>query len=58
MGFPLVCQRKLYINNLHEDFMLREYIKKKLKHAGVAKIEMEKAHNKIKLLFPQLDPVL
>lgn len=47
---------KLYISNLHEDFMLREYIKKKLKHAGVAKIEMERAHNKIKVIISTARP--
>ena len=57
MGFPLVYQRgKLYISNLYEDFMLREYIKKKLKHAGVAKIEMERAYNKIKVIISTARP--
>ena len=30
----------LYGKYLHEDIRLRKYIKDKLKHAGVAKIEM------------------
>ena len=40
-----------YIENLHEDLRLRKYIKKKLKHAGVSKIEMERAANKIKVII-------
>ena len=40
-----------YIDYLHEDYRLRKYIKKKLKHAGVAKIEMERAFNKIKVII-------
>lgn len=40
-----------YIENLHEDLKLRKYIKKKLKHAGVSKIEMERAANKIKVII-------
>ncbi len=40
-----------YIENLHEDYRLRKYIKGKLKHAGVAKIEIERAANKIKIII-------
>ncbi|MCB0363170.1 MAG: KH domain-containing protein, partial [Bdellovibrionales bacterium] len=40
-----------YVANLHEDFKLRKYIKDKLKHAGVAKIEMERAANKVKIII-------
>ena len=32
---------KQYAINLHEDFKLRKYLRTKLKHAGVSKIEME-----------------
>ncbi len=45
-----------YIDNLHEDIHLRKYIKKKLKHAGVAKIEMERAANKIKIIIHTARP--
>ncbi len=40
-----------YIENLHEDYRLRKYIKDKLKHAGVSKIEIERAANKIKIII-------
>lgn len=45
-----------YIDNLHEDFKLRGYIKKKLKHAGVSKVEMERAANKIKIIISTARP--
>ena len=47
---------KQYIDNLHEDFMLRDYIKKKLKHAGVSKIELERAYNKVKVIISTARP--
>jgi small subunit ribosomal protein S3 len=37
---------KQYFDYLHEDFKLRKYIKDKLRHAGVAKIEVERAAKK------------
>lgn len=46
----------LYIDNLHEDFKLREYLNEKLKHAGVAKIEMERAAKKIKIIISTARP--
>jgi len=42
--------------NLHEDFRLRKYIKEKLKHAGVAKIEMERAAKKLKVIISTARP--
>lgn len=45
-----------YIENLQEDLRLRNYIKKKLKHADVAKIEMERAANKIKIVISTARP--
>ena len=39
-----------YAENLHEDIKLRKYIKKKLKHAGISKIEMERAAKKLKVI--------
>lgn len=45
-----------YIDYLHEDWRLRKYIKSKLKHAGVAKIEMERAANKIKVIISTARP--
>lgn len=46
----------LYASQLHEDFKLRKFIKEKLKHAGVAKIEMERAANKIKITISTARP--
>ena len=45
------AEKDTYVDNLHEDLMLRDYIKKKLRHAGVAKVEMERAASKIKILI-------
>jgi small subunit ribosomal protein S3 len=45
-----------YAANLHEDFKLRKYLKAKLKHAGVARIEMERAANKIKIIIATARP--
>ncbi len=45
-----------YIENLHEDLRLRKYIKNKLKHAGVAKIEMERAAQKLKIIISTARP--
>lgn len=45
-----------YQANLHEDIRLRKYIKDKLKHAGVAKIEMERAAKKLKVIIHTARP--
>lgn len=47
---------KSYAANLHEDFKLRKYLKERLKHAGVARIEMERAANKIKIIIATARP--
>ena len=47
---------KAYQLNFQEDYRLRQYIKDKLKHAGVAKIEMERAANKIKIIISTARP--
>ena len=46
----------LYAENLHEDFKLREYLREKLKHAGVARIEMERAAKKVKVIISTARP--
>jgi small subunit ribosomal protein S3 len=46
----------LYAQQIHEDFKLRNYIKVKLKHAGVARIEMERAANKVKIVISTARP--
>ena len=43
------ADKKHYSENLVEDYKLREFLKKKLFQAGVAKIEIEKFANKIRL---------
>ena len=47
---------KTYYDFLHEDIKLRNYIKEKLKHAGVAKIELERAGNKVKVIIHTARP--
>lgn len=46
----------LYAENLHEDFKLREYLREKLKHAGVSRIEMERAAKKVKIIISTARP--
>lgn len=50
------AQGNLYAEQLHEDLKLRNHLKKKLKHAGVAKIEMERAANKLKVIISTARP--
>jgi len=38
-----------YSKLLHEDFKLRNFLKKRLYHAGISKIEIERAANKAKI---------
>jgi small subunit ribosomal protein S3 len=45
-----------YYLNLHEDIRLRKYLKDKLRHAGISKIEMERAANKIKIIIHTARP--
>jgi small subunit ribosomal protein S3 len=47
---------KQYMQNFQEDYRLRHFIKEKLKHAGVSKIEMERAANKIKIIISTARP--
>ena len=47
---------KAYMEYLKEDYRLRKFIKDKLKHAGVAKIEMERAANKVKVIISTARP--
>jgi small subunit ribosomal protein S3 len=42
-------EEKNYAKWLHEDIKLKEYIKEKLKHAGVSGVEVERAANKCKI---------
>jgi small subunit ribosomal protein S3 len=45
-----------YKEYLHEDIKLRDYLKAKLKHAGIAKIEMERAAKKIRIFISTARP--
>jgi small subunit ribosomal protein S3 len=47
---------KQYKINFQEDFRLRKFIKDKLRHAGVAKIEIERAANKVKIIISTARP--
>ena len=47
---------KQYQVNFKEDHRLRKFIKDKLKHAGVAKIEIERAANKVKIIISTARP--
>jgi small subunit ribosomal protein S3 len=50
------AQGNLYADQLHEDLKLRNHLKNKLKHAGVAKVEMERAANKLKVIISTARP--
>ena len=38
-----------YANLLHEDFKIKKFIKSRLYHAGISRIEIERATNKAKI---------
>lgn len=42
-------EEKNYANWLHEDIRLRRFIKKECGHAGVSRVEIERAPNKVKI---------
>lgn len=42
---------KDYAKNLHEDIKIREFIKKKLYAAGVSRVEIERAANRLKVVI-------
>ena len=41
--------KKDYANNLHEDLRIRNMVKERLYHAGLAKIEIERSGNQLRL---------
>lgn len=47
---------KRFFDNLHEDLKLRDFLKSKLKHAGVSKIEIERAAEKLKIIIQTARP--
>lgn len=42
-------EQKNYAKWLHEDIRIREFVKKSLGHAGVSKVEIERAHKNVKV---------
>jgi len=55
VGFSVVSQER-YADQLLEDIAIRKEIKKKLFHAGVSKIEIERAGQKIRLIIHTARP--
>lgn len=47
---------KEYAANLLEDHKIREFVKKQLKHAGVSKVEIERAAQKVKVIVSTARP--
>lgn len=47
---------KDYVENLHEDIKLRDYIKNKLYTAGVSRIEIERAANRVRITIHTAKP--
>ncbi|MFN7904182.1 MAG: 30S ribosomal protein S3 [Pseudobdellovibrionaceae bacterium] len=45
-----------YFENLHEDIKFRKYIKEKLKHAGVSKVELERTSKKVRVIISSARP--
>ena len=45
----MVCERKNFAKFLLEDYNIRKFLKNKLYTAGVAKIEIERAANRVKV---------
>jgi len=48
--------KKGYGETVLEDFKIRNFIKKKLMHAGISKIEIERAANKIRIIIHTARP--
>ncbi len=42
-------EERNYAQWLHEDILIREHVKKSLNHAGVSRVEIERAANKVKV---------
>lgn len=43
------ASKREYSKNLHEDLRIRKYLKERLYHAGISRIEIERATKKIKI---------
>lgn len=47
-----------FSDNLVEDYKIREFLKKKLYHAGISKIEIERTNDRVKVWYIQQNQVL
>jgi small subunit ribosomal protein S3 len=47
---------RLYVKFLHEDVMIRREIKQRFHHAGIAKVEIERASNRVKITIHTARP--
>ena len=62
LGITRTCDSRWYVNKsdyavfLHEDIELRRLIKRKYYHAGIAKIEIERAGNRCKVTISTARP--
>ena len=45
-----------FSDNLVEDYKIREFLKKKLYHAGISKIEIERTNDRVKVLVYTAKP--
>jgi small subunit ribosomal protein S3 len=43
------ASKREYAKNLHEDLRIRKYLKERLYHAGISRVEIERATKKIKI---------
>ena len=48
--------RKEFPDLVYEDRLIRRFLKKKLYHAGISKIEIERAANKVKIIIHTARP--
>lgn len=48
--------KKEFVDTLHEDFKIRNYIKRKYHLAGVPRVEIERAANRIKIMIHTAKP--
>lgn len=48
--------KSAYAQQLHEDLKLQQYIKEKLYHSGISKVEIERAGQKIKIIIHTARP--
>jgi small subunit ribosomal protein S3 len=45
------AEKKKYADYIYEDYKVRRFLKKKLYHAGVSKLEIERSANRIRLII-------